>query len=234
MLVGSHKTDIHLVSDFESALGIAYVLEAGAVALDVEGVLGNYVGNEPYPGMLPDFFRGKGEYNVKLASAAILNNQDIAFGLATNNTNKPNTVVDSPGLVSLVAGKLEGIPFVHKGMQIGGVVLGSKPSGDQTKKLCEIVEVSPENTVLIDDQGVKNAGEAVKAGLKAIIVPHPIGLSRQGSDRVIEHTWVGRARRFEPLVYDSLEKQGRLARFAYHRLAGIDISSIGVLFDHRV
>lgn len=232
MTASLHKTDIHLVPNFETALSVAFDLEAEAVALDLEGVLGNYVGNEPYPGMVRDFMQGRGEINMLLADDAIHNNQKIAFGINTNNTNKPNPELERPGLVSIAADRLN-IPFVHKGMKIGGAVLGKKPSGELTAVLCEVLHVSPERTVLIDDQGVKNTGEAVNAGLKAIIVPDPIGLPCEGGNGVVEHKWVGRARRFEPAIYRSLERQGQLARFAYTRLAGIDISSIGGLYDHR-
>lgn len=229
----AHKTDIYLVTDLADALRTAVALEAEAVALDVEGVLGNFVGNEPYPNMTRDFLHGDGAQNFALAHRAIENNPNTCFGLATNNMNKQDTESDRPGLVTVASERLGGLSYVHKGMKLGKTVLGAKPSGEQTTALCESMEVAPARTVLIDDQGVKNAGEAVKAGLMAIIVPNPIGLPVKDSDRVVEHKWVSRARKYEPRIYESLEQQGRLARVAYKRLAGIDISSIGEFYDLR-
>ncbi len=233
MTFEAHKTDIYLVPDLNVALRTAYALEAEAVALDVEGVLGNFVDNDPYEGMFFDFERAQGIHNLELAHTAIRANKNVAHGLATNNTNEPDTQREWPGLVSVVSEKLDGIPYVHKGMEIGGLVLGKKPSGEQTTTLSEILEVAPQRMVLIDDQGVKNTGEAVKAGLMAIIVPDPIGLPCMNSTGVVEHKWVGRARKYEPRIYSSLEREGRLARFAYQRLAGIDISDIGEFYDLR-
>lgn len=226
-----HRTDLHLVPDLQTALEVAHSLDAQAVELDMEGVLGNYVGNEPYAASFSDFMRGQARQNMLLARVVIQDRQDVVFGIVTNNTNQPD--VDSgEGLVTRVADILD-IPFVHKGMKVGGVALRSKPSGELTGHFCELVEVSPTQTVLIDDQGVKNAGEAVKSGLKAIIVPDPIGLPRSRSGRVEEHAWVRRARRLEPSVYRSLEKQGLLAKIAYRKLAGIDSTSVGAFHDHR-
>lgn len=48
MTNAEYKTDIHLVGNLEAAFEVALELEAKAVGLDMEGVLGNYVGNQPY------------------------------------------------------------------------------------------------------------------------------------------------------------------------------------------
>ncbi len=226
------KTDIHLVRDFSAALEVAQELEAEAVGLDMEGVLGNYVGNVPHSGSFEAFMLGQGEANMSLARGVILDRPDIDFGIVTNNTNKLGTAIDAESLVTRVAGILE-IPYVHKGMQIGDAALRGKPSGELSRHFCELVDVYPEYAVLIDDQGVKNTGDAVKAGLQAIIVPYPIGLPREGHSRVEEHPWVRRGRRLEPRIYDSLERRGWIANVAYRRIAGIDTDLIGELHDHR-
>lgn len=227
----ANRTDIYLVPGLSSALTVARELGAKAVQFDLEGVLGNYVGNTLRDGIYDDFLSGQGAHNMLVAKMAIKASPFVAFGINTNNTNKPNE--DFPeGLVSSVAGSLD-IPFAHKGMEVDGIPLKPKPSGEIATHLCEEMDVAPEDTVLIDDQGVKNAGEAVNAGLKAIIVPRPIGLPHGRGDSVVEHKWVRRGRRFEPGIYTSLETQGRLARIAYRRLAGIDVTQIGTLHNYR-
>ncbi|MEI7683286.1 MAG: hypothetical protein WCJ24_03245 [Candidatus Saccharibacteria bacterium] len=224
------RTDIHLVPNFRSALNVANMLGAGAVAIDLEGVLGNYVGNEPYEHKLDDFLKGHGEINMGHAYDEIHEHTDVAFGIVTNNTNIPNA--DGEGLVTKIADKLE-IPFVHKGMKVGGVIMRSKPSGDTSTHFCKTSGSDPKDAVLIDDQGVKNAGEAVKAGLKAIIVPDPIGIPRGHRGKVKEHNHVRRLRLLEPMIYRSFDRQGQIAKLVYRNIAGIDISSIGYLYDHR-
>lgn len=238
---GLVRPDIHLVPNFQRALEIAQELEPNAVALDAEGVLGNYVGNQPYEGMMDDFLQGEGRENMRRTGAAIVSSSDVAFGIVTNNTNKPNPETGEAGLVTSIAGSLH-VPFAHKGMEVGGIALKSKPSGQASIHFCTTVEVAPQRTVLIDDQGVKNTGEAVRAGLKAIVVPDPIGLPVRGLSRHIplldricvrEHKGVMAGRIFEPWIYASLRRQGQLARIAYHQAAGIDSRSIGKLYDHR-
>lgn len=174
---------------------------------------------------------GQGEGNMSRASDFIKGHPGIYFGIITNNTNESEG--SSEGLVTQVADHLDILKF-YKGMQIGGVALRAKPSGDQSAHFCEMVRVKPEHTVLIDDQGVKNTGEAVRSRLKAIIVPDPIGLPREGRRGVVEHKWVRRARVQEPRIYSSLQAQGLLARVAFNKLAKIDFNLIGSLIDHRV
>ena len=226
------KTDIHLVIDFSTALEIAYILGAEAVGLDMEGVLGNYVGNEPSSSCFRDFMHGQGAVNMSYALREIQSHPEVAFGIVTNNTNIPNVDAEVGGLVTRVA-RILGVPLVHKGMQVGSVALRGKPSGDLSKYFCQAVDVLPEHAVLIDDQGVKNTGDAVRAGLKAIIVPNPIGLSRKSQEGVVEHHWVRRARKLEPRIYASLVTQRWLARTVYGCIAKIDPSLIGNLYDHR-
>jgi hypothetical protein len=232
MKAEAHITEIHLVDDFQAALGVAEYLESEAVAFDMEGVLGNYVGNNRYPNRYPDFMHGDGYVNMRHASGFIKDHSEVAFGIATNNTNLPNCETGQDGLVTCVADALD-ILALHKGLSVGGTVLRAKPSGDQTSVFCEIVEVSPRRTVLIDDQGIKNAGEAVRADLKAIIVPHPIGLPREEGDGVIEHVWVQRARTLEPSIYASLKHHGPLARLAFRRLGKVEDPSRLRLHDWR-
>lgn len=227
---GPARTDIHLVPNLEAAFEVARQMGAEGYALDMEGILGNYVGNDPYLRNFSDFMQGEGAVNMELTQATIDSTPDAAFGIVTNNTNRPGTT--GARLVTKVASELD-IPFAHKGMMVDGIELRKKPSGDQSKHFCEVVGVDPEDTVLIDDQGVKNAGEAVKAGLGAIIVPDPIGLPREGSKRVEEHNGVRRFRTVEPLIYSSLEKRGKIARLAYAKIAGVDIDLIGDFYDHR-
>jgi hypothetical protein len=222
-------TDIYLVSDLAAALDVARQLEAEAVGLDMEGVLGNYVGNEPYDGSFDDFMSGQGEANMALAHTQV-HESDVAFGIVTNNANKPDARNVRDGLVTRVAGIL-GVPFVNKGMQVGETTLQGKPSGDLSRRFCEEAGVDPRRAVLIDDQGVKNAGDAVHAGMRAIIVPDPIGLPSGRFGGVKEHMGVEFGRLLEPAIYRSLARQGWLANLAYQRLAGIDPRRIGELHD---
>lgn len=225
-------TDIHLVPDLTTALEVAQELDAEAVGLDMEGVLGNYVGNTPYKGSYEDFTHGQGRENMSHMAAVILDRPEVAFGVVTNNTNMPGANAEESGLlVTRVAHTLE-IPFVHKGMRVRDVELRGKPSGDLSEYFCKIVGVDPAHAVLVDDQGVKNTGDAVKAGMKAIIVPNPIGLPR-ADGKVEEHPWVRRSRILEPRIYASLERGGWMARVAYSRIAGIDPDLVGALHDHR-
>ncbi len=227
---GTPRTEIHLVSDLAAAYEVARQLDAEGYALDMEGILGNYVGNKPCDDeTFEDFMHDQGEVNIAQTQDTILDSPDAAFGIVTNNTNQGE---HGFGLVTQVAAML-GIPYAHKGMMVDGVELRKKPSGDQSKHFCETVDVNPRQTVLIDDQGVKNAGEAVQAGLGAIIVPDPIGLPREGSKRVEEHTGVRRFRAVEPLIYRSLRNRGAIARVAYAKIAGVDIDLIGDFYDHR-
>ena len=232
MVANSERTDIHLVPDLRTAFEVARYLEARAVALDMEGTVGNYVGNEPYDGYFDDFVRGQARENMLLTEDEMWDRQDVAFGIVTNNTNKP-AIDGEPGLVTRVADTLH-IPFVHKGMRVGGVALRGKPSGELSGHFCELVDADPARTVLIDDQGgVRIAGEAVRAGLRAVIVPNPIGLPRRRGGGVEEHPWVRRARRFEQPILRSLGRQGLGAGIAYRIIAGIDPALIGELHDHR-
>ncbi len=226
------QTDIHIVRDLSAALDVARGLEVEAVGLDMEGVLGNYVGNDPYSDAFDNFMHDQGEANMALAHTAVHDGSELAFGIVTNNANRPGVSINPDGLVTRVAGIL-GVPYVHKGMQDGSVTLQGKPSGDLSKRFCEIAGVRPEQAVLIDDQGVKNTGDAVRAGLKAIIVPDPIGLPSGRFGGVKEHIGVEFGRLLEPAIYSSLDRQGWLANIAYRRLAGIDPSLIGELYDHR-
>jgi hypothetical protein len=160
-------------------------------------------------------------------------------------TNNTNTIIPTAGcgLVEQVAqnvgglfrthdsGLLLSIPYVHKGMIMpDGSIMGKKPEGVQGSTMAATLDVNPAKMVL-DDQGVKNAGEAVKAGLRAIIVPHPVGEKKLG--RVDEHTGVMAFRLLEPLVYASLARRGLFAQVAYQRAAGISLEQIAHFEDHR-
>lgn len=229
------KTDIHLVGSLTEAYGVMHNLGAQAAGLDLEGMIGNYVGNDVYPGRLEDFRGGDATANIALTQTVVRNSPEVYFATMTNNTNEGDPDIEEPGIVTWSAETL-GIALIHKGMQARGVALGKKPKGDQGRHLSELSGVAPDKTVLIDDQGVKNAGEAVKAGFMAIIVPNPIGLPlphRGMVGDVVEHNGVRRARTIEPLIYRSLARKGFLAMAAYDLIAKTNIDDIGRLYDHR-
>ena len=115
-----------------------------------------------------------------------------------------------------------------------GTPIGKKTTGVQGAELASRLGVEPEEAVLIDDQGVKNFGEVYYAGMKAIIVPEPIGF-RDAKGRIIEHPGVMKFRRLESAVYSSLASRGPrvLARAAYRAAAGVPILEIGAFEDLR-
>jgi len=225
-------TEIHLVDNLEKAFRLAYDMQPEGVIQDLEGTIFPYIGNEPKQGEEVAILQA----NLLHAKTQIELHDTVAHSIATNNENnyfekmRCGIVEWSAGFLCLQKGQV--IPYAHKGMLLeDGSVMGKKPSGEQSIHLVNIMQTKPENTILIDDQGVKNAGEAVRAGLGAIIVPNPIGLL-DANGRVIEHTWVQRFRKIEPAVYRSLAKKGNLAGLAYKMLAGIELSQIS-FFDHR-
>lgn len=231
------KPGIILVNDLRQALDVAVELGAGALALDVEGVLEPFYGNDV--DSMPSF-GGLNPNTESVAMARASGALRLPLGLMTNNTNHclPG---QHGGLVDLVAARLGGddgpIPYVHKGMKIpGDSVMGKKPDGTQGTELARMLGVDPSDMVLIDDQGVKNFGEASIAGMRAIIVPSPIGfIDIKG--RVVEHPGVMRFRRFEPGVYADLASRRRfggfVARMAYRSIAGVPSSGIGFFEDRR-
>lgn len=225
-------TEIHLVRSLSQAFVVARELGALGIGLDVEGVLRPYIGNEPTVADIPKYEH----HNEGVARRHIIGHREIAHGLMTNNTNKRFPGYDY-GLVDTVActiGKYIGpLPFVYKNMVMadGTRVLG-KPAGHQGRLLAEMLELDSTDMVLIDDQGVKNTGEAVKAGFKAIVVPDPIGFTNE-KGRIIEHKGVMRFRKFEPLVYRSLRTRGNIAMAAYKIASGIDLTQIAHFEDHR-
>lgn len=225
-------TQMHLVENLSQAFTLARELGALGIGLDVEGVLRPYIGNEPTAADIPKYVH----HNERVARRHIIGHGEIAYGLMTNNTNRRFPGYDY-GLVDTVActiGKYIGpLPFVHKNMNMpDGTVVQGKPSGHQGKVLAEMLKLDSTDMVLIDDQGVKNTGEAVKAGFKAIVVPDPIGFTNE-KGRIIEHKGVMRFRKFEPLVYRSLAKRGNLAMGAYMFIADIELSQIADFVDHR-
>jgi len=226
-------TQIHLVDDLAQAYKVAHDLEAQGIGLDVEGVLSPFYGNEHRePGQTLWFDGG----NIRLTQEHMNEFPEVRHGLMTNNTNSRFTE-STEGLVDLVQAFLQldghSVPYVHKGMVLpDGHEVGKKPSGDQGRMLAEIFNIPAPDMVLIDDQGIKNTGEAVKAGFRAIIVPNPRG-AIDSRGRVIEHPAVMRFRKYEPLVYRSLTKKGNLAMGAFKMIAGVDLSQIANFEDHR-
>lgn len=224
-------TQIHLVDTLVNAFDVARQLDADGIGLDVEGVLTSFIGNDPKES---DLTRPLSPTEI-VARHNISTWDHIGHGLMTNNTNRhfPGSGI---GLLDQVVARLRSgnveLPFVHKGMILSdGTIVGAKPSGEQGLILSEMLDLNPANMVLIDDQGVKNAGEAVKAGFKAIIVPRPIGEKRLGV--TIEHKGVMAFRVAEPMVYASLAKRGRLAEVAYRKVAGISLDQISDFVNHR-
>ncbi len=225
---------------FAQAMELAYAMNAEAVGLDVEGVLCNYYGNDPDPSVADRPVHDNERLAHRYASGRYLG----ALGLMTNNTNRTIPTADR-GLVTQVAKNVGGgftrmvhpnlihtIPYVHKDMRMpDGSIMGKKPDGTQGTAMAQILDANPARMVLIDDQGVKNAGEAVKAGFKAIIVPDPIGERKLG--RVDEHSVVMALRLIEPWIFTSLARRGRLSQEAYERIAGISIDQIAYFADHR-
>lgn len=225
-------TQVHLVGDLHQAFRVADSLGALGIGLDVEGVLTPYVGNNPVPYVLDNTAR----YYEVVANTHIRDNPDIPHGLMTNNTNVPyaGTTLGFVDYVAANVGKhYGGTKFVHKNMQLAnGTIVVGKPAGHQGKLLADMLDVPARDMVLIDDQGVKNTGEAVRAGFKAIIVPNPTGL-KDSHGRMIEHKGVMRFRKFEPAIYESLRKKGTVAMAAYKIVAKIDLNQIADFVNHR-
>lgn len=228
------KPGIYLVRDVEQAIQVAIRLGATAIGFDIEGVLEPFRGNDPQA--MPKF-TGFHNNTENVAAARRSGELSIPVGLMTNNTNVHLPDRDA-GLVDLVAGRLGGIdsvPYVHRGMLLpDGTIMGKKPTGVQGVELTKRLDSNPVKTVLIDDQGVKNFGEVVKAGFQALIVPDPIGFE-DDRGRVIEHPGVMKLRLVEPLIYRSLKSRGPrvAAALAYRAVAGVSISDIGHFEDLR-
>lgn len=234
-------TEIHLVRDLEQGLELAHSMGAKTRLIDLEGTLFPFVGNTPDPEHIEAIMTAP---NLAIMRADIIAHPNLQNAIETNNRNIPNPFPGHPefddGIVTWAgrelvreSGLVIPIPVAYKGMVTPtGKLLREKPKGDQSRYNLEELEAEAEDTILMDDQGVKNAGEAIKAGLKAIIVPNPIGFVN-GKGKVIENDWVMRFRNFEPAIYRSLEKRGNLAGFAYKFLAGVELSQISDFVDHR-
>lgn len=227
-------TQIHLVDDLQQAFKVAHDLEAVGIGMDMEGVLIPYIGNSP---TIQDIESLPMDYMQKMFDEMAAH-QETQFGIMTNNINAivPSMefgVVDWVANSTAAAIKGRHLPYVHKDMRHHfNAYMSGKPSGEQGKFIAEVLGIKRKNMVLIDDQGVKNAGEAVKADFKAIIVPNPVGF-HDDKGCIIEHWLVKYFRRFEPAVYTSLRKRGNLAAGAYKILAGIELSQIADFVDHR-
>jgi len=225
------RTEIHLVDNLQHAFNIAHDLGALGIGLDVEGVLTPYVGNNPTEDDMRNI--SLGPFLINQTDSLV--HKEVKRGLMTNNENNrpPGFPLGFVRWVAIQASVQEKLPFVHKDMLLtDGTTVRKKPSGHQGILLSEMLEVDPKEMVLIDDQGVKNAGEAVKAGFKAIIVPNPTG-HPDVKGRIIEHKGVMRLRPFERRIYASLEKNGNLAALAFGLLAGIELNQISDFVNHR-
>lgn len=225
-------TGIYLVDDMHQALEVAETLGMEGIGLDLEGVLYPFIGNEPTK---EDMSREVLDAEL-VAYRAIAAHRFGRWGIMTNNTNTRFPGYDY-GLVEQAAARLSvanfRVPAFFKGMQMSdGTILRGKPSGDQGRAFVEQADLNPVRTALIDDQGVKNAGEAVRAGFGAIIVPRPVGEIKL-SGKVIEHPGVMAFRHIEPLVYRSLRTRGNVAAAAYKMVANIELSEIADFVNLR-